>query len=721
LFNHTTNKSLVFDLQIQSSLSILLLTLLFLPSPNHTYFIILIYLKHHFIIVILHLINMESSNLSHLSSDFWIDIGPFLTSIEVGKLSMIGCKLLLDKIKSGLSSFVHHPRLQRRYSLPSLLFSFPNLLHLNITLPSTYSNPEWRTLDLIDISLLPKSLKSLNLNLDCVGNDKWLHDWLSSLTSSDMTLESLLPNLTSFTFSNEDSETPPISIESILPLLSLPLIRLSLPSSIHATSSHLSFLNHHTLLDLTITLPYGDASSSITFPPNLTRLHIHNLPTNFPFILLPRSLLDLHIGVVPHSVAYGDMSGKVDPEILKDWPPNLTKLSILFGYGAITDHLYLTSSIASSLPRTLTSLIWDIKFFKNPNVLQEMPPKLTKCSTTIEPQKELISASIPLLPKSLTSIQSIYLHLPTLWKYLPKTITSIENSGGSSFKLDSHASPFIQDLPPSLNYLQSYISFFQPSCPMLENITRFSLRGDGINHWELFFNVISTQLPHLESLDLGNDLMNGSLLDILQQSLKTLRLTCDPCTLNFISGKWSQSLQELHVRTPYGFKSPHKDINAFIEQRDPNWHLPATLTSLSSYQSLIFLTPSSPQHWPPNLTQINISNLHLNNSTILWTSLPSSLLKLGFGVKDGEIDLLSNPSFINSLKYLPPGILSFKLDHPLYRSYNSRKLYRDSTGKFCFPKSILDLATTHPRLAYIKICDNELDLSRIDCNPPRLG
>jgi hypothetical protein len=257
-------------------------------------------------------VTMETSSLPHLSSDFWKEISPFLTSIEVGRLSMIGCKLLFDKFIHGLSSFVHHPRLQRHYSLPSLFLSFPNLLHLNITLPSSYSNPEWRTIDWIDISLLPKSLKSLNLNLDCFGNGKWLNDWLSSsLSSSGMTLHSLLPNLTSFTFANFDWETPTNPSESFLPLLSLPLIRLSLPRYFHILPSHLSsFLNHLTLLDLDIALnnfpssslpsssstshpSSSPSSSSITFPPNLTRLHIHNLPTNFPFILLPRTLLDL--------------------------------------------------------------------------------------------------------------------------------------------------------------------------------------------------------------------------------------------------------------------------------------------------------------------------------------------------------------------------------------------------------------------------------------------
>jgi hypothetical protein len=244
----------------------LLLTLLFLTLTNHAYFIIVKYLKHRFIIIILHLINMESSNLSHLSSDFWIEIGPFLTSIEVGRLSMIGCKLLFDKITSGLSSFIHHPRFQRRYSLPSLFLSFPNLLHLEITFPSTGSSPEWRTISLIDISLFPKSLKSLNLNLDSVGNGEWLHDCLSSsLTSSDITIESLLPNLTSFTFSNQDWRNRTSPSEYLLPLLSLPLIQLSLPS-FHILPSHLSsFLNHHTLLDLEIALSQ-DSSSSL--PPS---------------------------------------------------------------------------------------------------------------------------------------------------------------------------------------------------------------------------------------------------------------------------------------------------------------------------------------------------------------------------------------------------------------------------------------------------------------------
>jgi hypothetical protein len=706
----------------------LLLTLLFLRFPNHAYFIIVIYLKQHFIIAILHLINMESSNLSHLSSDFWIEISPFLTSIEVGRLSIIGCKLLFDKFRSGLSSFIHHPRLQRHYSLPSLFLSFPNLLHLDITLPSSGSNPEWRTISLIDISLFPKSLKTLNLNLDRVGNGKWLYDWLpSSLTPSGMTLESLLPNLTSFTFVNRDLEIRPISSYSILPLLSLPLTQLELPWFLHVLPYHFSSLNHHTLLNLEITL-HDDASTPITFPPNLTRLHIHRLPTKFPFILLPRTLLDLHIEFVTHSGIYGIyddyddddyMSKKFDPKQLKYWPPNLTKLSVHFGYGAPTQDLRLTSSIASSLPRTLTSLDWGISFFEDPNVLQEMPPKLIECSTIIQPKKELISDAIPLLPKSLTSIHSNYLFFPSLWKYLPRTITSIENKGEQpTFNIDS--SPFIQDLPPLLTHLYSRISFFQPSCPILENITQLSIRvelADRRKKIEIFFKIISTQLPHLESLDLGwNAYVDGSLLDILQQPLKTLKLTCDPRTFNFISGKWSQSLQELHVLTSDDFKPDHIDIDAFIEQRNPNWRLPTTLTSLSSHHSLILLSPSSSQHWPPNLTQIEIYDLHLNNSTILWTSLPSNLIKLEFRVKDGEIDLLSHPTFIESLKHLPPGIISFKLDYPLYRSYNRKRLYRDSKGKFCFPASILDLATTHPRLACIRICDDELDLSRIDCN-----
>jgi hypothetical protein len=714
----------------------LLLTLLFLPLPNHTCFIIVIYLKHHFIILILHLINMESSNLSYLSSDFWIDIGPFLTSIEVGRLSMIGCKLLFDKIISGISSFVYHPRLQRYYSLPSLFFSFPNLLHLNITLPSSYSNPEWRKLDLFDISLLPKSLKSLNLDLDCVGNGKWLYDWLSSsLSTSGMTLESLLPNLTSFTFTNQSWKNRPNSTDYLLPLLSLPLTRLSLPSPFHILPSHLSFLNHHTLLDLEIALPNDVSSSSIIFPPNLTRFHIYNLPINFPLILLPRTLLGLHIKFAPHGGDdddddddddnddddNDDMGRNVDPEQLKDWPPNLTKLSIFFDNDTLTEDLYLTSTIASSLPRTLTSLNWEIDFSEDPNVLQEMPPNLIECSTMIQNEKELISESIPLLPKTLTSIQSTYLHVPSLWKYLPKTITSIEFMGWLTPNFNIDSSPFIQDLPPLLTYLQSYISFFQPSCPMLENITRLSIRlnfAESKEDRKLFFNIISTQLPHLESLDLGwNDFVDGSLLDILQRPLKTLKLTCDPCTLNFISGKWSQSLQVLHVRTSDDFESPQMDISAFIEQRDPNWHLPATLTELHSIHSLILFSPSSPQLWPPNLTHIYISNLELNNSTILWTSLPSSLIKLEFLEAFGEIDLLSNPSFIDSLKHLPPGIISFRLDHQFYRPSNKRTLYRGSTGKFCFPKSILDLAKTHPRLACFKICKDELDLSRIDCNP----
>jgi hypothetical protein len=672
---------------------------------------------------------MESSNLSHLSSDFWIDISPFLTSIEVGRLSIIGCKLLFDKIKSGLSSFIHRPRLQRHYSLPSLFFSFPNLLHLDMTLPYSGSDPEWRTIDLIDISLLPKSLKSLNLNLDCFGNGKWLNDWISSLSSSGMTLHSLLPSLTSFTFDNQDWETKTTSSESLLPLLSLPLIRLSLPRSFYILPSHLSFLNHHTLLDLDITLLDDDASSStsppssiITFPPNLTRLHIRNLSIKFPLILLPLTLLDLHIEFPSNSDDddNDEIVRDIDPKQLKDLPPNLTKFSIRFD----SDNLYLTSSIASSLPRTLTSLNWDIKFFEGPNVLEEMPPKLTKCSTRIHNKEKLISESIPLLPKSLTSIQSTYLLFPPLWKYLPKTITSIEDMEWLSSKLASDSSPFIQDLPPLLTHLHSYLSFFQPSCTVMENIIRLEIRLDvnkSKEDWEIFFKIISTQLPHLERLDLGwNNLADGSLLDILQQPLKTLQLRCDPHTLNFISGKWSQSLEALYVRTPYDFKSDHMDIYAFIEQRDPNWRLPRTLTSLSMDQSLILFSPLSPQHWPPNLTHINISNLRLNNSTILWTSLPSSLLKLEIQVNYGKIDLLSHPDFINSLKYLPLGIISFKLDHPISISY-STSLYRDSEGKFCFPKSILDLVTTHPRLACIKICDDELDLSRIDCNPPLLG
>jgi hypothetical protein len=682
---------------------------------------------------------MESCNLAHLSSDFWIDISPFLTSIELGRLSMIGCKLLFDKLTHGISSFVHLPRHQRRYSLPSLIFSFPNLLHLDITLLSSNSRYEWRTIDFFDISSLPKSLKSLNLNLDRVGNVKWLYDWISSsLSSSGMTLESLLPKLTSFTFAfdNQDWETLPISNEYLFPLLSLPLIRLSLPSFIHILPSHIStFLNHHTLLDLDITLLNGDSfslssfssstsppssppSSSITFPPNLTRLHVNHLPAKFPFILLPRTLLDLHVGFTPRN----DNEG-VDPEQLKDWPPNLTKLSIDFGDEALTYYLYLTSAIASSLPRTLTSLDWEIKFFEDPNVLQEMPPKLTECSTSIHDEEELISESIPFLPKSLTSIQSTYLHVPSLWKYLPKTITSIEYMEGSSSYFNTDSSHFIQDLPPLLTHLHSYTSFFQPSCPMLENITQLSILLGGIkpNDWEIFFNIISTQVPHLEWLDLWGDFLDGSLLDILQQPLKRLQLTCDPRTLIFNSGKWSQSLQVLDVGALHNIQSDQMDIDAFIEQRDPNWHLPPTLTSLSSHHSLILLSPSSPQHWPPNLTQICLFNLFLNNSTILWTSLPSSLLNLEIRVNDGKIDLLSNPDFIDSLKYLPPGIISFKLYHLLYTSYDPKKLYRDWEGKFCFPKSLLDLAKTHPRLACFMICENELDLSRIDCNPSSRG
>jgi hypothetical protein len=104
----------------------------------------------------------------------------------------------------------------------------------------------------------------------------------------------------------------------------------------------------------------------------------------------------------------------------------------------------------------------------------------------------------------------------------------------------------------------------------------------------------------------------------------------------------------------------------------------------------------------------------------MWTSLPSSLLELELSVfihdYDDGADLLSNPAFIDSLKYLPLGILSFKLNSP---HYNYTKLYLDSKGRFCFPKSVLDLVKTHPRLACIKLGDNELDLSRIDCNSPR--
>jgi hypothetical protein len=200
----------------------LLMTLFFLLLPNHAYFVIVLYLKHHFNIVIPHLINMQSSNLTHLSSDFWNDISPFLTSIELVRLSMIGCKLLFNKFTSGLSSFVHHPRLQRRYSLPSLISSFPNLLHLDITLASSGSYPEWRKIDLFDVSLLPKSLKSLNLN--CLGYGKWLYECLSSsLTSSlssGMTLNSLLPNFTSFSLANQGLQLRPILSGSLLPLLS---------------------------------------------------------------------------------------------------------------------------------------------------------------------------------------------------------------------------------------------------------------------------------------------------------------------------------------------------------------------------------------------------------------------------------------------------------------------------------------------------------------------
>jgi hypothetical protein len=531
---------------------------------------------------------MESCSLAHLSSDFWIDISPFLTSIELGRLSMIGCKLLFDKFTSAISSFVHRPRLQRRYSLPSLFLSFSNLLHLEIALPFSGSYPEWRTISGFGTSLLPKSLKSLNLNLDRVGNGKWLQDWIpSSSTSYDMTLDSLLPNLTSFTFVYQGLKIQPISSEFLLSLLSLPLIRLSLPRSFRVSSSHIStFFNHHTLLDLEIALLNDSSSSplppsffsspsppsltspSITFPPNLTRLHIYNLPTKFPFILLPRTLLDLHVEFAHHDGNDDDDADymEIDPERLKDWPPNLTKLSVYFG-GVVFDDLYLTSAIASSLPRSLLFLNWEIEFFENPDVLREMPPKLKKFSTTN--QDEHISEAIPLLPKALTSIQSKYLRVISLWKYLPRTITSIEYMEGFTSGWNDCASSFIQDLPPSLTSLRSYISFIQPSCPLLENITRLIVRLEDSElpeKWKIFFNVISTQLPHLEWLDLGlNDLIDMELLDILQQPLKTLQLRCDPRTLNFTSGKWSQSLQVLHIRTPYDSKSAYMDIDAFIE------------------------------------------------------------------------------------------------------------------------------------------------------------
>jgi hypothetical protein len=712
----------------------LLATLFFLTLANYACFVVVLYLKHHFRIVIHHSINMESCNLAHLYPDFWIDTSPFLTSIEVARLAMIGCKLLFNKFISSISSFIHRPRLQRHYSLPSLFLSFPNLLHLKITLPK---GPEWRTIDWIDISLLPKSLKSLHLDMASFGNGTWLHKWIS-LKSSNMTLESLFPNLTSFTFDNQDWENLTYSTESILPLLSLPLTRLELPRYFHVLPSHISSLNHHTLLDLGITLP-GDASSSlipsfpsstptshpssppITFPPNLTRLHIYNLPTKFPFILLPRTLLDLHIDFSPRS-EYGDddMSRKIEPEQLKDWPPNLTKLSVYVGDGDICYRLHVPSAIASSLPRTLTSLYWGFDFFENPNVLLDMPPNLTDYPTRIKDEYELISAAIPLLSKSLTSIHSDYLSIPSLWKHLPRTITSIEDIVWSKSNLDSDSSPFIQDLPPLLTHLRSYISFFQPSCPVLENITQLLIGLELVKpkkDWEFFFKVISTRLPHLEWLDLGGNYVDGPLLDILQQPLKRLELTCDPRTLNFISGKWSQSLQLLHTRTLDGIKPNQMVIVTLLERRDFNWRLPTTLTSLSSDQSLILLSPSSPEQWPPNLTHINISKLQLYDSTILWASLPSSLIDLEFQVENGKIDLLSNPGFIDSLNYLPPGMISFKLHYSLYNPDNSENPYLDSEGKFCFPKPILDLAKSHPRLACIEIGYNELDLSRSDCNP----
>lgn len=98
----------------------------------------------------------------------------------------------------------------------------------------------------------------------------------------------------------------------------------------------------------------------------------------------------------------------------------------------------------------------------------------------------------------------------------------------------------------------------------------------------------------------------------------------------------------------------------------------------------------------------------------MWTSLPSSLLHLLIEATDGKVDPLPNPAFIDSLKWIPPGIISFSLRHLLYPF---TRPYLDSKGEFCFPQPFLDLAKSHSRLAYLKICFDELDLSRIDCNP----
>jgi hypothetical protein len=522
-------------------------------------------------------------------------------------------------------------------------------------------------MELIDMRLFPKCLKTLNLNLGSVGDRKWLRHWLSSSLSAGVTLEHLLPNLTSFgfTYAKEDWKSPEIPHQELLPLLSLPLTRLAIPSAIHIHPSQLPSLNCSTLMDLEMSLIPNASSSSfssssatlsasssssspvIEFPCNLTRLHISNLPAKFPFILLPRTLLDLHIIFAPYGGddAYNDdydnndndgsedddsddysednfVPRKVQPQRLRDWPPHLTKLSVRFDDDALIGDIKLTSAIASSLPRTLLSLDWGIEFFDDHNVLREMPPNLTKCSTRVRfgygyAQKEINSEIISLLPNTLTSIPSTYLSNPEVWKFLPRTITEVREPDW----LGRDASSFIQDLPPLLAHLSCRSSFFINSpCPVLHNITRLSILLDhvkpeegggaggieagGIDPAHSFFNIISTQLPHLQRLDLGwKGFWDMPLLDILQQPIKTLLLACDPRTLNFTSGTWSKSLQSLVIRKPDGFKCNEQDMDAFIEQRDPIG---------------AFLQPS---HHFLVILLLSLSLLHL-----LSTGLPISLI-----------------------------------------------------------------------------------------------
>jgi hypothetical protein len=550
-----------------------------------------------------------STKLENLDSDCFSQIIEFLSSSFIARLYFCGSRGLFSKLSRSVTDFKFHPSPRKRHDFPKIVSCFSALRSLELIIP-----PIWNATNLalvmgrlhnVDLTLIPGSVTSLKLDffnawlclLDIPKKDDGYDIYASSLKD----LPSMFPHLRSLILTAPSAnqiliQSPTLtpwarhSLNFWMPLYSLPLTTLELPEDLPL------------LLDCTKKLPISLTSLSFTaphigkpkgiplFPPNLTRLAIHQIHRIvIAGHTFPRTLTDLSLEIFffgPPSSIYTWVT---------DLPPNLLRLSFAVHteeYDLAADAEFLSklpSSLihlacdgirscakdSSSLPRGLLSL--DVGSWRG---------QLSEIGT-----KEILLA----LPPKLTSISGHYLFRlqSKMWAYLPRSMTNISTSpireGTNIVTLLTVFPGDLADFPnlPPMFQSIALLECTPPSLSHLRNLTSIKISLVRTNEQAEMFDALST-LSQLTSMTITKfiPLEDPHLLNRLTCSLTRACLYLKNSTKIDFGAKWANRLEYLFLEE---LEEEEEEEEAAAEMQRPNVQheqlitLPATLTHLEAF------------------------------------------------------------------------------------------------------------------------------------------